>query len=436
LASSLHDKSNLPPGAETTWISNPTKPMKRPQILLGFFLVVLAALSARDAGWAGESASRAEKGRIADLIRQLGSDDFNAREEASRRLLRIGLPAKQALLEGAKDDDLEIRRRCRDLLPAILDADRQVKLAALLADKEGKQKHDLPGWERYRKIAGTGEAARQFFVAMHKADTALLAEADKDPANAGKRCASLCQSAMHRQQLRRLQQIRVIDAKDVPPDSSLAEIALLLFIAGDARVTIPVEHRFNVCNLLYLNDVRTELRKTAASPFKKVVLAWMERQIEDDSSAGMLFTALSNNLDLKEGLDLAVKAIRAKKLKASGLAHAMVTIGKFGDKQHVPLLEPFLDDKTQIAGFGIGGAGGAGISGTTQVRDAALAMLVHLTKQSHKDYGFAVSKANNRYLMFHAHYLGFSSGAERDKAFAKWKAWKDARKKEEVRGRP
>ena len=70
-------------------------------------------------------------------------------------------------------------------MPAILEAHRQAKLDAFIADKEGKQKHDLPGWERYRKVAGADAASRQFFVAIQKADTGFLAEAEKNPARAG-----------------------------------------------------------------------------------------------------------------------------------------------------------------------------------------------------------------------------------------------------------
>ena len=69
------------------------------------------------------------------------------------------------------------------------------------------------------------------------------------------------------------------------------------------------------------------------------------------------------------------------------------------------------------------------LRGTTQVRDAALAMLVRLTKQSHKDYGFAISQYNNEHLMSYANFLGFSGDELRDRALSKWKQWKAVQKK-------
>lgn len=385
--------------------------------LRGFLLLVCAVFAMPTR--AGETATRPEPGDIAELVRQLGSDDFSVREEASQRLLKIGLPAREALLAGTKNRDLEIRRRCRELMPAILEAHRQAKLAAFIADKDGKQKHDLPGWERYRKVAGNDAAARQFFVAIQKADTGFLAEADTDPAQAGERCAQRCLAVFLRQ--------RTLNGRGQVQEVPTAEIAPLLLIAADPKVTIPVQHRSLFGNLLYQSVVQNELRAGRATPFQKIVRAWMERQAEDETTAGDLFTTI-NNLQLKEGLSLALKAVRSKKLKGGGVAQALVTIGRMGDKSHLAVLEPFLEDRTQFCGFGIGRAGG-NVQGNTEVRDVALAMLVRLTKQSFKDYGFAISGLGYDHLMNNANYLGFNSNKQREQAFAKWKAWKTSQKK-------
>ncbi|MGH7168653.1 MAG: hypothetical protein ACRELG_00045 [Gemmataceae bacterium] len=386
----------------------------------GFLL--LAAVVLTTSARAAETATRADSGDIAELIRQLGADEFNVREEASRQLLIIGLSAREALLAGAKNPDLEIRRRCRELMPAILEAHRQAKLAAFIADKDGKLKHDLPGWDRYRKIAGKDADSRQFFVAIQKADTGFLAEADKEPKRAGERCAQRCQDLINRQRTPLF-----INVNSEIQGMALTEIAPLLLIAADPKVTIPLQHRYLFGNLLYQTVVQNELRGGRSTPFKKIVLAWMERQAEDETTAQILFDTI-NNLQLKEGLPLALKAVRSKKLRGSGVVHALVTIGRMGDKQHLVVLEPFLDDKTQFCGFGIGGRRG-NVQGNTEVRDVALAMLVRLTKQSFKDYGFAISGLGMDHLMNNANYLGFSSNKQRQKALAKWKAWKASQKK-------
>jgi hypothetical protein len=58
---------------------------------------------------------------IGQLIRQLGSDDFDQREAAAKRLIDIGDPALTALNRATTSDDTEVRRRAADILNAIDD---------------------------------------------------------------------------------------------------------------------------------------------------------------------------------------------------------------------------------------------------------------------------------------------------------------------------
>jgi hypothetical protein len=62
---------------------------------------------------------------IDGLVRQLGSDSFREREEAQRKLLKIGAAAKKQLREASKSDDKEVVRRAA----AILDELRKQDLA-------------------------------------------------------------------------------------------------------------------------------------------------------------------------------------------------------------------------------------------------------------------------------------------------------------------
>src|SRR5215207_1069359 len=65
-------------------------------------------------------AAVAANGRdIERLVNKLGSDDFNRREEATKRLKAIGEPALDALRRAEAGADAEARRRARDLVAAI-----------------------------------------------------------------------------------------------------------------------------------------------------------------------------------------------------------------------------------------------------------------------------------------------------------------------------
>ena len=43
-------------------------------------------------------------------------------------------------------------------------------IAGLLADTEGTDEHDLPGWDRYRRDVGNDDASRKLFAEMLKAN--------------------------------------------------------------------------------------------------------------------------------------------------------------------------------------------------------------------------------------------------------------------------
>jgi hypothetical protein len=60
--------------------------------------------------------SAADDRRIGALVRQLGHEDYFAREEASRQLSRIGIAATGALRAAAESDDFEVSYRARRLL--------------------------------------------------------------------------------------------------------------------------------------------------------------------------------------------------------------------------------------------------------------------------------------------------------------------------------
>jgi uncharacterized protein (TIGR03067 family) len=61
----------------------------------------------------------AKADRVANLIRQLGDDEFEKREAASKELEAIGAPALDALRKAASHDDSEIRRRAEQILQAV-----------------------------------------------------------------------------------------------------------------------------------------------------------------------------------------------------------------------------------------------------------------------------------------------------------------------------
>jgi hypothetical protein len=72
------------------------------------------------------------KEKIDKLIKQMGSDDFTERDNASKALAAIGVPALEGLRKAAKSEDPEVRKRAEELLPKI---ERQAESIRVLAPK-------------------------------------------------------------------------------------------------------------------------------------------------------------------------------------------------------------------------------------------------------------------------------------------------------------
>jgi hypothetical protein len=82
----------------------------------------LALILALQTGTLAEDSSRKKgKTQIDRLIEQLGDDDFDVREDATRKLEKLGQPALGPLREALGSSDLETRRRAARLIERIGD---------------------------------------------------------------------------------------------------------------------------------------------------------------------------------------------------------------------------------------------------------------------------------------------------------------------------
>lgn len=84
--------------------------------------LALALIFGAQPGTSAEDSTKEKASKEIDrLIRQLGDDDFDVREAASKELEKIGEPALAALQKARGSDDLEVRRRASRLVERISD---------------------------------------------------------------------------------------------------------------------------------------------------------------------------------------------------------------------------------------------------------------------------------------------------------------------------
>lgn len=370
--------------------------------LAAAFLALLWASGNATPARAEEKAKSEDSDRAVALVRQLGAGSFELREQASQALLKMGRPAKQALLDGMKMTDPEVRNRCERILVLVLEQDFKARLDGFIADKEGKQEHDLPAWGRYRKIVGNDASTRELYVEMAQAQRQLLEDFDTEPKTVADKYGVEVQALFQR-----LWGPNVAQRKQI----GIGDVAAMLLVGSDPDVALADQTRVLTVNLLYQpafsQGVRTGPR---VEPLKKLLGGWIG-QASGQSAVQMLNLAMQYNL--KEGLDLGLRLIREKDF-ASGMS--IVAVGKLGTKQHLAVLEPLLSNDTVLMNANFNNK-----PGTTEVRDVALAMMVHLSGQPIKDFGFEFFRgANNDQVFFAPAYLAFSDQMKRDAALKKW----------------
>jgi hypothetical protein len=335
------------------------------------------------------------------LVHQLGDNNFSVREQAAKRLIALGRAARPALEAGLKDVDLEVRRRCEQLLPLALKQDLENRLAGFLADPDGKQKHDLPGWQLYQKLVGQAPAARRFYADIFRVDADLLETATTLPRKAVDQFTNRCQ--------------RLQEMSGNPNAISSAVLANLLLVASNPEVVIPTPGIDQLCFLLVQHLPRLLTEDPAGELVKKMVVQWMKQRSQGGHVGSMLTVA--RKLHLKEGTELALIALRNKGESDNIRAEAAMVIGCAGGREHLAVLEAMLNETGQIGSFSTGN-----VSGTTQVGDVALAMLIRLTDQKLADYHYPAANLTEEVIQIHGGaILGFPDDAAREAAKKKWK---------------
>lgn len=346
---------------------------------------------------------------IQRLVGELGSDSFATRQRATRELTALGIAAREPLEQAIRDGDAEVRVRARAILASVTEADFQVRLEAFAADYDGSAKQTLPGWSAFAAQFGSTRAARQIFVEMQRAEPELLeafGKADKSLDTVlNERCQAISQAATHGQR---------------EESMSIGTVATLLLVGASDEVT--VEEQPGVQLFSWMIYQPAFQRNARVGPYAAMLKKLLGRWVMKDSTATVQNLLFAATYELKpEAVQLASRVLTAEPLQqATARQYAMLVVGRFGDKQHVPMLEKLFTDATSL---GTVQSSVPSRQVELQVRDIALAAALHITKQNLRDYGYVAPQPNPT-LLFQVTTLYFNEPALRDAALKKWAQWR------------
>jgi outer membrane protein assembly factor BamB len=357
----------------------------------------------------------------AALVKQLADNSYEKRHEAAVQLAAQGLAAQKAIQAGLRDPDVEVRRCCRRLLVQVLEADFSRRLDELLADNEGKKEHALPCWKRYAEVFGKDKEARQAFVDMQRAETALMESAEVGD-----------ELATQILRLRWQQVFQWMFGNQGQPNQQpgFGSLAALLFVSVDMEVKVPPElANNNMCvNVFHQGAFQQALNDSARKAMARKLLGRWIRQ-----PTGQQFVIqklqLAMQYQVKEALGIAVDLLKSNAANnAQMMGYGIEAVARLGGKPYGAMLVPLLKDNRECMRH-IMMVNNKQEIRSVEVRDVALAWLIELTGQDHAQYDMPEVKQwfeNLRRFpqnMFNFFNMGFQDASKREVALKKLQEW-------------
>ena len=260
----------------------------------------------------------------------------------------------------------------------------------------------------FRKIIGQDQTSRSLFVDMQRAEAGLLETLDGgDNKVIGETLAARCQTIT--------QSMQGSNVRNRGP-LAMSTVAAILLVAAAKDVPIEDQIGIQLSNFVYQSGFQTAARSGSLStPLKKLLSKWVSK--DTGVTVGYYNLMLAFSFELAEGLDTAVRVLAVESVQPHIRQYALLAVGRFGNKQHVSAVEPSLKDTTNCFVQQVNNR-----QVQTQVRDVALAVLVHLTAQDLKEYGYEKAQLHQQ-MVFNPATLGFQDSTARDAALKKWQAW-------------
>ena len=392
---------------------------KRQQVLLwGLVCLVVCTLPARSQDRSGQQSRSAAvpiqpSELITKLVEQLGDGRFDTRERATRRLIEIGSVALPALQQASLSNDRETRARAARALRIVFRKDLQQRRTAFLRESDSDRDFGLAGWRKFRALVGDTSVNRALFIEMHRSESALIQAVQQGPAAAR---AALVQRY---QQLARWKQGQRFQPEQTK--LSLGTVVALLFAVTDDQVQLR-DLEQELPN--YLFQQASGMGKYRAA-VRRLLGHWVQG-LEIDSVYPALYLSLF--YAVPEGLVPAEKVLGETKVPAAPragaveaphryrLMFAIFVTARFGTRKHLDLLQPLLEDASRTP------------YGKVEIRDLALAALLHLSGENLVEFGFLRHRPNPTFV-FEPNRLLFESPEARAKAIQRWR---DRRSRESI----
>lgn len=353
-----------------------------------------------------------------ELVRQLGAPEFSTRQAAERKLLRVGSPAKSALLAGRRNEDMEIRLASQRLLICLAQRESEALTDSFLDGDNSVSLDRLPGWTRLRDRLGDRREVRQLYIKMFRAELELLQSLErKDP-------ELLDNWTTHLQTQEALAVPEHQGGLGIPSGPSLYA---LLFVGGEIADQLQDASRWQALQslsqfLLTRLDDQQAARLGLHEPLIRQLMAvWAEAMVRNkDGSQTTYALLIALKFDLPElGCRLARTVLQENRDNPNAKPYAAITLGRFGTVEDAKYLIPHLQDTRVFHTWSNPQLQKDPI--LIQVRDVMLAMLLRMRGRDPVTCGFELLDPFPETL-YRIWTFGFLQESQRAAAFEKWRS--------------
>lgn len=338
---------------------------------------------------------------VGELVEQLGAASFQQREQAERQLQQLGAEALGVLRNAAEDADLEVRYRARRLIARIEHQQQWRLLEHFLSEYDPELAQQLPGWPRYAELVGDDRAARRLFVEMFETEPEIMSSLGRSP-------------------LGIVVEKRVLEMRPAPnarqqsPAIPAASTAVLLLASLEPGSDVSANTRSLINSLVNESAFQRALATDDDPPVRRLLAGWVAAATDVSPSIRM---NIGSRFALSSAVVPAVELIESQ-VHGSQLQYAVFTIARLGTAEQIPVLEGLLDNPAVLSERQRGDEEPF----TCQVRDVALAGLLHLIGKQPREFGFDQLRPNSNSL-YGLNTAGFASQELRQDAFQKWHLW-------------
>jgi hypothetical protein len=391
-----------------------------------------------------------EVSKARELIRGLSSEVFKEREQAQDALAKMGRLARPALLEAlTSDPSPEVRTRTLRLLPRAEAADLQARIDTFLADKDAKFQHDLPGWNLFKKEldpkdAGTEKALREIYVDAIKtpANMDLLNALATSPEAAGRAIGERRMNLFVQQNPGAWGRVAP-GGSMTPKQPTLADIAILLLAEThtDSKF-ITRNQNFGITAAQFIqtqasmNAINNPNASAQAKAYRQIFGRWLDTRVSPED-LNQVYWMANNFRNVKEAGNLLRRIVTTDGVQPYAKAQCLIFLAQRGGADELAIIRTQLKNdngtgnRIQIAG------GNNQEFAEAQIRDIAMALLLHHDKQDIAKFGFRLQNGFTSAMVAQQYYgYGFKNDDERKAAHKKFEEYEANKKKEPKKDEP